>query len=94
MSDLADAVFGGQLIGHVIAGDALTSAVVTDAAITADLASHMVVGSEHLHGAQREILEAKIAQHTISDGQYQSSDIIEDHLHSQLGSGLIDSLLS
>ena len=66
MSDLAEAVFGGQLIGHVIAGDTLTTAVVTDAAITADLASHMVVGAEHLHGAQREILEAKIKSSKIS----------------------------
>ena len=58
MSDLADAVFGGQLIGHVIAGDELTGSVITEAAMKASLSSSLVVGEPDLSPVELQILEA------------------------------------
>jgi hypothetical protein len=88
MSDLADAVFGGQLLGHVIAGQELTTSVIADAAMTADLASHMVV-DDNLSTTQHEILQAKVAEQTIADGSYSSSDIMADIQSSSLADSLI-----
>lgn len=88
MSDLADAVFGGQLLGHVIAGQELTTSVIADAAMTAELASHMVV-NENLSGFQQEILQAKVAEQTAVDGSYNSADITLDIQSSSLADSLI-----
>jgi predicted membrane-bound spermidine synthase len=88
MSDLADAVFGGQLLGHVIAGQELTTSVIADAAMTADLASHMVV-DDNLSTVEHEILQAKVAEQTIADGSYSSADIMTDMQSSSLADSLI-----
>jgi hypothetical protein len=92
MSDLADAVFGGQLLGHVIAGEVLTTAVIADAAMTADLAAHMVV-DDNLSLTESDILQAKVAQHTIADGCYSLDQFMNDQIHSQLSAGLADEFL-
>ena len=83
MSDLADAVFGGQLLGHVIAGQELTASVITDAAINADLASQMVV-EEDLSTAQHQILQAKVSQTVMLNDQYDPANIIGDSLEADL----------
>jgi hypothetical protein len=83
MSDLADAVFGGQLLGHVIAGEELTASVVTDAAITADLASGLVVDND-LSPIEDQILQAKISQQVAVNGDYAIGDIVLDHFEAQL----------
>ena len=94
MSDLADAVFNGQLMGHVISGDALTSSVLAVAAATADLASHLVMNGDHLHGVEQNILEARVAQHTLSDGEYHPGNITGDHMHAQLDSEIVHNVFT
>lgn len=89
MSDLADVVFGGQLLGHVVAGQELTTSVIADAAMTADLASHMVANDDLSH-AEHEILQAKVASNVSLHGHYDPGNIIGDHLESQLHSDLLD----
>lgn len=79
MSDLADAVFGGQLLGHVIAGQELTTSVIADAAMTADLASNMVVDDD-LSSASGEVMQARVAQSTSIDGHYDLSDVYCDQI--------------
>ena len=88
MSDLADAVFGGQLWGHVIAGEELTTSVITDAAITAELASNLNTHHD-LSSVEHDILQAKVAQQTIVDGSYNPADCMIDFLPSDH----VDSLL-
>ena len=78
MSDLADAVFGGQLLGHVIAGEAMTTSVIAQAAINADLSSSLVVDPK-LSQTEESILQAKVAHHTIVDGQYEPGQVIDDY---------------
>jgi hypothetical protein len=87
MSDLADAVFGGQLLGHLIAGEELTTSVIADAAIQADLASSLVV-NEHLSEAAQEIIRAKISQSVIENGSFEHADLIDAQLDSDLAEGL------
>ena len=94
MSDLADAVFGGQLIGHVIAGDELTGSVITEAAMKASLSSSLVVGEPDLSPVEQQILEAKVAQATASEGEYIPSDIAQDFLEAQLDSSIAETFLS
>jgi hypothetical protein len=93
MSDLADAVFGGQLLGHVIAGEELTTSVITDSAMTADLASHLVV-KDDLSTAEHQIIQAKVSQAVIFDGRYDPSHIIVDHLDAEQCVGAEGPLLS
>lgn len=84
MSDLADAVFGGQLMGHVIAGEELTTALVADAAMKADLATSLVVGDGQLSNIEQSILEAKTALHTLEGDGYNTTDILSDQLDAEL----------
>jgi hypothetical protein len=85
MSDLADAVFSGQLLGHVIAGQELTTSVIADAAMTASLADGLAVSSdESLTDIEKQILGAKVAETVLEDGHYGANDIIHDQLDSQL----------
>ena len=79
MSELADAVFGGQLLGHIIAGEAMSTSVIAQAAINADLASSLVVDPK-LSSTAESILQAKVAHHTIVDGHYDSGQVIDDYL--------------
>ena len=68
MSDLANAVFGGQLMGHVIAGDELTSSVIQDAAMKASLADGLSVTDESLSDVESELLQSKVAQTVAEEG--------------------------
>lgn len=88
MSDLADAVFGGQLLGHVIAGEELTASVITDAAMTAELASNLSTHHD-LSSVEHEVLQAKVAQQTIADGGYSPSDCMIDIMPSNQADGLL-----
>ena len=88
MSDLADAVFGGQLLGHVIAGQELTTSVIADAAMTAEMASQIAVDDD-LSAVQHEIMQAKVAEQTIADGSYNSWDVMTDMQSTSLGENLI-----
>ena len=89
MSDLADAVFGGQLLGHVIAGEELTTSVITDAAMTAELAAHMVVDGE-LSPTEHQIMQAKVANYVDISGHYDPSHVSQDWSDSQIASDLVD----
>lgn len=93
MSDIADAVFGGQLLGHVIAGEELTASVITDAAMTADLASHLVPEDE-LSTAEHQILQAKVCQDVMLSGQYDPAHILVDSLETNLSVDAADPFLS
>jgi hypothetical protein len=89
MSDLADAVFGGQLLGHVIAGEELTTSVITNAAINADLATHLVP-DDYLSPVQHEILQAKVVGHVVDGGSYSQVSIIQDHLDAQIDADIAE----
>jgi hypothetical protein len=93
MSELANAVFGGQLTGHALGGEELTTSVVTNAAITADLASNLVHGEDGLSGVEAEILRAKIVQHVVSEGDYSPQSIIQDQLEAQIEADVIDGII-
>ena len=93
MSDLADAIFGAQLTGHVIAGDELTSSLIHDAAMQADL-SAALVGSDEMSGVEEDILGARVSQHIIDDGDYSQTDFMHDHLQSDLDASMIESLFT
>ncbi|UPH91074.1 hypothetical protein [Synechococcus sp. NB0720_010] len=94
MSDLADAVFGGQLMGHVIAGEELTHSVIADAAMTADLAASMALTTDgSLSDVEHQILEAKVAQSVVEDGAYTNGDFLHDQLDLQLDSEIANSYL-
>ena len=93
MSDLADAIFGAQLTGHVIAGNELTSSLIHDAAIQADL-SAALVGSDEMSGVEEDILSARVSQHIIDDGDYSQTDFMHDHLQSDLDASMIESLFA
>lgn len=89
MSDLSDAVFGGQLMGHVIAGEELTASVINDAAMTADLASGLVVDHD-LSPFEEHILQAKVAQQLLHDGDYSIGNVVHDHLETQLHGDILN----
>ena len=93
MSDLADAVFGGQLLGHVIAGDELTASVVHDAALKASLVSDLFPGHEMLQG-EHQVLAARIAEDISGHHAYTPSDMAEDvmrsHIDSEIAGPLMD----
>jgi hypothetical protein len=91
MSDLADAVFGGQLMGHVIAGEQLTTSVINDAALTADLASGLVVDGG-LSSIEEQILQAKVSQQVVETGNYSIDDAVIDQQQAQLHGELFDYL--
>jgi hypothetical protein len=91
MSDLADAVFGGQLMGHVIAGEQLTTSVINDAALTADLASGLVVDGD-LSSIEEQILQAKVSQQVVETGNYSIDDAVMDQQQAQLHGELVDYL--
>ena len=94
MSDLADAVFGGQLMGHVIAGEELTHSVIADAAMTADLAAGMAVASDgSLSHVEQQILEANVAQTVSEDGSYFPADLIHDQLDAELSASYTEDFL-
>ena len=93
MSDLADAIFGAQLTGHVIAGDELSSSLIRDAAMHADL-SAALVGSEDISGIEEDILSARVSQHIVEDGDYSQTDFLHDHLQAELDASMVDSLFS
>ena len=86
MSDLSDAVFGGQLMGHVIAVEELTASIINDAVIKADLASSLIPNDGELDSIEQSILEAKTAQHITQDGNYEISNILTDHIDAELAS--------
>jgi len=94
MSDLADAVFGGQMLGHAISGEPLTTAAVTHAAMTADLASVIAVDGDHMSGTEHDILQAKIAQSVAMHGDYNPGEIMNDHLHAHIDANLIHDFLA
>jgi hypothetical protein len=94
MSDLADAVFSGQLTGHLISGEELDSSLLIDSAIKADLASQLVVGNEPLGDTEKAILEAKIAQNVAADGHFDQGDFMSDQLQAHLDAQLVDPFLS
>lgn len=89
MSDLAVAVFGGQLLGHLVSGEELTSSVISNAAITADLASGLI-GDKELSATEHQILQAKIANHVIEDGNYCASSVIHDHIDAGSSADIAD----
>lgn len=93
MSDLADAVFGGQLTGHVIAGEELTREVIRDAAIKANIADNLVVDND-LSPIEQQILEAKVAQATASNEQYLQSDITQDVFETHFEADIAESFFS
>ena len=93
MSDLAKAVFGGQLTGHVIAGEELTQTVIADAAQAASLAEGLSVAGDSLTDTEKLILEAKVAESVAEDGSYEFSDIMQDQLEIQSDSMIADSFL-
>ena len=93
MSDLADAVFGGQLMGHVIAGDELTSSVIQDAAMKASLADGLSVVDETLSDVESEILQSKIAHTVAEEGHYSTTDLMHDQLEAELDAGLAEGLM-
>ena len=94
MSDLADAVFGGQLTGHLIAGEELTHSVITDAAMNAELAAGMAVTSDgSLSDIEQQILEAKVAQQTAAEGEYIASNIMQDQLDTEFDASIAESFL-
>lgn len=90
MSDLSDAVFGGQLMGHVIGGEELTASVINDAAMTADLASGLVVDHD-LSSFEEQVLQAKVAQQVLQDGEYDIGNIAQDHFETQLHGDIANS---
>ena len=93
MSDLAKAVFGGQLMGHVIAGEELTQSVIADAAQTASLAESLSVTDDCLNSTEKQILEAKVAESVVEDGSYDHSDLMQDQLELGPDATIADSFL-
>jgi len=91
MSDLADAVFGGQLLGHVIAGEELTSSQIIDSSINAQIAASLVVDDD-LSEVEHQIIELKTAQHVIESGEYSPSALHVDLIDSQLLESLVNDL--
>lgn len=94
MSDLVDAVFGGQLTGHLVSGEELDSSLLVNAAIKADLASQLSIDDEPMSVAEKAILQAKVAQSVADYGEYHSSEILNDQLQAHLDSQLVDPYLS
>lgn len=92
MSDLSDAVFGGQLLGHLISGEELTQAVITDAAMTANLSEHMIADDHGLTEVGEQILEAKVAQVVAEKGYYSPADLNHDHFIADHAAGIEDFL--
>ena len=92
MSDLADAVFGGQLLGYVVAGQELTTSLIADAAIKADLATHLVIDDD-LSSVEQEILQAKVAGHIVNDDNYDQASIVVDHIDAGIDAGIAESLI-
>jgi hypothetical protein len=89
MSGLANAVFGGQLLGHVIAGEELSSSQIVDSSINAQIAAPLVV-DDNLSDVEHQIIEPKTAQHVIKPG-----DCSPSILHVGLtDSPLLDTLTS
>ena len=93
MSDLANAVFGGQLMGHVIAGDELTSSVIQDAAMKASLADGLSVTDESLSDVESELLQSKVAQTVAEEGHYSTTDLVHDQVEAELDAGLAEGLM-
>ena len=93
MSDLADAVFGGQLMGHVIAGEELTQSVVVDAARNASIAGDIALSDDSLSKTEQQIIEARVAQKVADGESYSISDAMSDNLQAELDASLADGLL-
>ena len=94
MSDLAKAVFKGQLLGKVIAGEELSQSVITDAAFTADLADGIALSSDsHMSEIEQDILESKVAQSVLENGNYSSSEIIVDQLESGTSADFVEDII-
>ena len=93
MSDLAEALFGGQLTGHLISGEELDSSLLVNAAIKAQLASQLAIDDGSLGAAEKAILQAKVAQGVESDGNYDSGDLLNDKLQAHLDARLVDHFL-
>ena len=94
MSDLADAVFAGQLAGHLISGEQLDSSLLIDSAIKAELVSQLVVDHEPLGATEKAILQAKVAQGVVTDGDYDATELFNDQLQAHLEAQLVDPFLS
>lgn len=93
MSDLADAVFGGQILGHVISGEELTSSFIANAAMTAELAADMVVDGE-MSSAEHQIMEAKVASRLDDSGHYDAAHVSQDLYETQTAANLVEQLLT
>lgn len=93
MSDLSDAVFGGQLTGHLLSGAELDPSVLISSAIKADLASSLTAGDEHLGVAEKAILQAEVAHNVAIDGHYEPGDLLSDQLQAHLHAQLVDPFL-
>jgi hypothetical protein len=90
MSDLADAVFAGQLTGHLISGEELNSSLLVNAAIKAELASELAFEDGQLGTSEKAILQAKVAQDVASNGNYDTADLLNDQLQAQMDAELVN----
>jgi len=93
MSDLADAVYVGQTLGHAIS-DPPTTAEVTHTAMTADLDSGTAIDGEHMRGTEHDMLQTKIAQSVAMHGEYNPGKIMNDNLHAYLDASLVHDFLA
>jgi hypothetical protein len=90
VSDLADALFSGQLTGHLISGEELDSSLLANTAIKAELASQLAIDDGPLGSTEKSILQAKVAQSVVADGDYNSGDLLNDQLQAHLDAQLVD----
>jgi len=93
MSNLENAVFGGQLTGQALSGGPLEAADIMSAAHNANLASQLAGPDQHLSGTEEEILRAKIASKVALDGHYNPGDIFADQLDAHMHGQLADQFL-
>lgn len=89
MSNQADSFYRCHTLGHAISGKFLTTAEITHAAMTADLASGTAIDGELISDTNHEILQARIAQSVTMHADYNPGDIVNDHLHASLALDLL-----
>ena len=92
MSDLADAVFSGQLLGHVLAGEDLTGSQILNSAMNAHVAASLVV-DDNVSDLEHQLIELKTAQQVISDGGYSQSVMHGNLIESALAEEMINNLI-
>lgn len=92
MSDLANAVFSGQLLGHVLAGEDLTGSEIFNSSMNAHVAASLVA-DDNISELEAVLIELKTAQHVMNDGDYSPSAIHGDLIDSDLAEGMIHDLI-